>query len=274
VLMTNLKVLLVVVGTVTLYTLVANWIPQVESEVPEQLTFTGAVTADELVEAGAALYEGAGGCVACHGLGTRAPNLLTDEGGTGAIGARCSDREPGKDCKAYLHEAMVEPGAYVVEGYEPIMPDMSRTLSSSQIWALIAYLQSQGGEVTVEASDIEMGADEAGGPGGAEGRASAAVTGGAAADGGVSDPVALLRGGTCLACHQLDGEGGPIGPSFDDLTNRDPDYIRRAILEPNADTAAGYESVAGTMPATFGSQFTAGQLEAVVRFLAEREGGG
>jgi hypothetical protein len=74
---TNLKVLLVVVGTVTLYTLVANGIPQVESEVPEQLTFTGEVTADELVQAGEELYQGAGGCVACHGLGTRAPNLLT-----------------------------------------------------------------------------------------------------------------------------------------------------------------------------------------------------
>lgn len=279
---TNLKVLLVVLGTVTLYTLVANGIPQVESEVPEQLTFTGEVTTDELVQAGEELYQGAGGCVACHGLGTRAPNLLTDEGGTGTIGARCGDRVPDQDCKTYLHASMVDPGAYVVDGYEPIMPDMSRTLSSSQIWALIAYLQSQGGEVTVEASDIEMGPDEAGGPGGAEGRlqppagqeSTAGPQPAAAAGAGELDPVPVLRANACLACHLLQGEGAPIGPAFDSIgVSRDAAYIRRSILDPNADTAPGYEAVAGTMPATFGQQLTAAQLEAIVRFLAGQEGG-
>ena len=279
---TNLKVLTVVIGTVTLYTLVANWIPQVESEVPEQLTFSGNVTADELVEAGESLYQGAGGCVACHGLGTRAPNLLSDEGGTGPIGARCDDRQPELDCKAYLHESMVRPGAYVVEGYEPIMPDMSRTLSPSQIWAVIAFLQSQGGEVTVEATDIgPAGTGEGDRTGAGSGTAGAATAGGAGESvaGGPAtastDPLTILRDLTCLACHQLDGEGGPIGPPLDDLgASRDAAYIRRAILEPAADTAPGYEAVAGTMPATFGDRMTAAQLEAVVRYLAGDGGGG
>jgi mono/diheme cytochrome c family protein len=174
---------------------------------------------------------------------------------------------------------MVDPGAHVVEGYEPIMPDMTRTLSSSQIWALIAYLQSQGGEVTVEASDIEIGADEAGG---ADGAGRLEPTGQAVSEGApegaaaaLQDPMALLRAHTCLACHVLGGEGGPIGPAFDDIgATRDAAYIRRSILEPNADTAAGYEAVAGTMPATFGQQLTAAQLESIVRFLADQEGGG
>jgi mono/diheme cytochrome c family protein len=276
---TNLKVVLVVVGTVTVYTLLANWIPQIESEVPEELTFTGTVTAEQLVTAGEELYQGSGGCVACHGLGTRAPNLLTAEGGLGPIGARCADRVPDQDCKAYLHASMVDPGAYVVDGYEPIMPDMSRTLSSSQIWAIIAFLQSQGGEVTVEAADVEMGADVAGGPGGAEGRLAAAGSGPGVGSAGASgadpgDPMALLRDQTCLSCHQLEGEGGPIGPAFDDVGARlDADAIRRSILDPNADTSPGYESVAGTMPATFGRQLTAAQLEALVDFLARQRGG-
>ena len=270
---TNLKVLLVVVGTVTLYTFVANWIPQVESEVPEELTFTGAVTAEQLVEAGEGLYQGAGGCVACHGLGTRAPNLLTDEGGTGPIGARCAERVAGTDCKTYLHASMVDPSAHVVEGYEPIMPDMSRTLSDAQIWSIVAYLQSVGGEVTVDASDLEAGADAAGG---SEGGPASAVAAARAAGGSPSlDPMTLLRENTCLACHQIDGEGGPIGPAFDGPdAPADPTYIRRSILEPNADTAAGFENVAGTMPATFGSQLTAEQLETIVRFLSDRAGGG
>ncbi|HUP20800.1 MAG TPA: cytochrome c, partial [Gemmatimonadota bacterium] len=152
---TNLKVLLVVLGTLGLYTVVANAIPQVESEVPEELSFTGEVSIEELVTAGEDLYGGAGQCVSCHGLGTRAPNIVTDHAGEGPIGQRCGDRVPGEDCKTYLYRAMVEPGVYVVEGFQPIMPDMTRTLSETQVWAVIAYLQSLGGEVTVTAEDLE-----------------------------------------------------------------------------------------------------------------------
>lgn len=267
--MTNLKVLLVVVGTVTAYTFVANWIPQVESEVPEELTFSGEITSDELVEAGEELYQGAGGCVACHGTGTRAPNLLTDEGGTGLIGERCHDREPGKDCKAYLHEAMVEPAAYVVEGYDAIMPDMRRTLSDAQIWSIIAYLQSLGGEVTVDASDVQEAAEETG-P--ATGTQIAPDEAGAPPQASL-DPMEIMRANQCMLCHVLGDEGGPIGPPLDDLgATRDADHIRRSILDPNADTTPGYEGVAGTMPANFGDQLTAAQLESLVRFLAG-EGG-
>ena len=97
---TNLKILGVVLGTIAVYTLLANAIPQVESEVPEELSFTGEVSAEELIDAGEELYAGAGGCTACHGLGTRAPNLLTAQGSEGPIGARCADRVPGEDCKA------------------------------------------------------------------------------------------------------------------------------------------------------------------------------
>lgn len=268
---TNLNVLMVVLVTVTLYTLVAAWIPQIESEVPEELTFTGEVTTDELVEAGERLYEGPGGCVACHGLGTRAPNLLAAEGGAGPIGARCDERVPGLGCKEYLHASMIDPGAYIVEGYQNIMPDMRRTLSDAQIWSIVAFLQSQGGEVTVEASDIELGEPPAPTtPASAEG----AGTSAAAGDGGGSlDPVAIFTQHACQACHQLGGEGGAIGPPLDGLgARRDADHIRRSILEPNADTTAGYEGMAGTMPANFGQQMTAAQLEALVRFLAAQEG--
>lgn len=260
----NLRILAVVLLTLACYTLIANSIPQVESEVPEELVLGSDVTAEQLVAAGEELYHGAGGCVACHGLGTRAPNLLSDEGGTGLIGARCAAREPGKDCKTYLHEAMVEPGAYVVPGYQPIMPDMSRTMSPAQIWAMIAFLQSQGGEVTVTAQDV--GSADGGAGTGAQGAAGA---GRVAVN--ATAPDAMIRELGCLACHRMGAEGGPIGPPFDGMGARlDRDAIRRGILDPNADTAAGYAQVAGVMPATFGEQLSAGQLEAIVDYLAER----
>src|SRR5439155_27063748 len=99
-------------------------------------------------------YTVIGGCTTCHGLGERAPNLHTDEKGPGTIGARCGKREPGKSCKQYLFESLENPTAYVVPGYQPIMPVMTKQPSPQQIWAVIAFLESQGGTVDVSASDI------------------------------------------------------------------------------------------------------------------------
>ncbi len=270
---TNLKIAAVVFGTIALYTLIANAIPQIESEVPEELSFTGAVTPEQLIEAGQQLYEGAGGCTACHGLGTRAPNLLTAEGSVGTIGARCGQRESGKDCKAYLYESLTEPATFVVEGYQPIMPDMRRTLSNDQIWALVAFLESQGGEVTVTADDIqrtapaEVAAGSAGSPSGGS------PPTGAAGAAGATDPRAIIEEFGCLACHKLGEEGNVVGPPFTDIGARqDAAYIRRSILDPAADVAPGFEQLAGVMPRDFGQRMSAAQLEILVRFLSEQKG--
>src|SRR5438128_2578255 len=125
---TNAKIVGIVLGTLALYTLIANKIPQVQSEVPQTLTLGANVTPEQLVAAGEKVFNGIGGCPTCHGLGTRAPNLLTDEKGQGPIGARCGKREPGKSCKQYLYESLDQPGAYVVEGYQPIMPVMTKQI--------------------------------------------------------------------------------------------------------------------------------------------------
>jgi mono/diheme cytochrome c family protein len=256
---TNLKVLLVALLVVGFYTGVAHVIPQLQSEVPEALDLSGSVTPEALVAAGEKVYSGAGGCTTCHGLGTRAPNLLTDYSGQGPIGSRCSSRKPGMDCKAYLYESMTNAAAFVVPGFEPIMPDMRRQLSQEQIWAVIAYLESQGGEVTVTAEDLPKAA--APGSQTAPGPTVTAAT----------DPLALITEKGCIGCHTLEGKGAKIGPPFDGIgRRRTADYIRRSILFPNADTAKGYEKFAGTMPQTFGQMLSAAQLEALVQFLASR----
>ena len=85
------------------------------------------------------------------------------------------------------------------------------------------------------------------------------------------DPVQLFPEKGCAGCHVLDGKGGTFGPPLDAIgRTRDAAYLRRAILAPNADTAAGFEKVAGTMPPTYGQQLTAAQLEALVGYLARR----
>ena len=256
----NLRIIGVVLGTLALYTLIANKIPQVQSEVPHALTLGANVTPEQLTNAGDQLYHGAGGCTACHGLGTRAPNLLTDEKGQGPIGARCGKREPGKDCKAYIYESLTSPRAFVVTGYEPIMPEMGRILSPQQIWALVAFLESNGGTVDVSASDIPASTTSA---------ASTSSTPSAGIAGGSTDPMAMIRGAGCTGCHKISGEGGAIGPDLTHVGSRlSANLIRESILLPDAKTAKGYEKFKGVMPKTFGHMFTGEQLEALVQFLA------
>ncbi len=257
---TNLKILGVVLGTLALYTLIANEIPQVQSEVPHALTLGADVTPEQLVQAGEQVFTGIGGCTTCHGLGTRAPNLLTDEKGQGPIGARCGKRESGKDCKAYLYESLTQPRAFVVQGYEPIMPDMTRTLSPQQIWAVIAFLESEGGTITVSASDI---------PASTTSTTSTSSTPSAGIAGGSADPMAIIHAAGCIGCHKIGSEGAAIGPELTHVGGRlNAAGIREAILLPDAKVTKGFEKFAGIMPKTFGDQLTAKQFEALVSFLA------
>ena len=262
---TNLKILVLALVVIGFYTTVAHVIPQLQSEVPEALALGTGATPEALVAAGEKIYNGSGGCTACHGLGTRAPNLITDYKGQGAVGARCGTRKPNMNCKAYLYESLTQPQAYIVAGFDPIMPDMRKQLSEDQIWATVAFLESQGGEVDVTADDISRTA-----PPKAGGAASPAPAGPAMS--ATLDPVVLYSEKGCIGCHQLNGKGGAIGPSWDHVgSRRNAASIRKKILMPNSDTTKGYEKFAGTMPGTFGQMLSAAQLEALVTFLANKK---
>ncbi|MYL07040.1 MAG: cytochrome c, partial [Gemmatimonadales bacterium] len=146
--MTNLKILFTVVATLAVFTFVANVIPQVQSAVPREIVLSADMPPEELAAIGEEIYAGAGGCTACHGLGTRAPDLL------GVVGGACATRVPGQSCKDYLWESLVNPTAYIVEGFDPIMIDQSIVSSQAELWTLVAFLESQGGEITVNADDF------------------------------------------------------------------------------------------------------------------------
>jgi mono/diheme cytochrome c family protein len=142
---------------------------------------------------------------------------------------------------------------------------MSRTLSPTQIWAVIAYLQDQGGTVTVSATDLQ--AAEAAEPSGAVTAVSAA-----APATGSTDPLEIMRGNQCFICHMLEGEGVELGPPFDGIGGRfSAEDIRRSILDPGAEASEGFEALLGAMPPNFGELMTAGQLEVVVQYLAAQE---
>ncbi len=104
--------------------------------------------------------------------------------------------------------------------------------------------------------------------------ATAGTAAGAAPAIASADPLEIITASGCLGCHEFDGGGvAGIGPTFDRIGARvDADYIRESILDPAAAAAEGFEHLLDPpmMPATFGDQFTASQLEALVQFLVSQ----
>ena len=110
-------------------------------------------------------------------------------------------------------------------------------------------------------ADINQGAESG----------SIATTVAAAPASTATDPMEILNANACLGCHVLDGTGTPIGASFDGIGSRvSAEYIREAILDPGVSVSEGFEGSLGMMPAMYGAQLTAQQLENVVTFLVNR----
>src|SRR5207249_7146428 len=150
----GVKVGLVAIAVMGAYTGYANYIPQIESKPPQELSLEGGnVTPAQLVKAGEEIFKSKGTCEICHRIGqkgTRAPDLA-------GIGGRAGKTKPGTSAKAYIIESLLQPGAYLVEGYPNIMPQVDKppiALNRSEVWALTAFLESQGGNGDVTLDDI------------------------------------------------------------------------------------------------------------------------
>ena len=76
----------------------------------------------------------------------------------------------------------------------------------------------------------------------------------------------------CAGCHKLSkaGANGNIGPSLDDLASSSDvkgspeEFVREAVLDPEAVVAKGYQ--AGVMP-SFDGKLSDKQLQALVDYL-------
>jgi cytochrome c2 len=243
------------------YSWFANSIPQIESKPPQELSLEGGnVTTAQLVKAGEEIYHTKGTCEICHRIGqkgTRAPDLA-------GVGQRAAQRKPGMSAKAYLLESLIKPQAYVVEGYPPIMPEVDRppiALNRSEVWALIAFLQSQGGTVDVTLNDVPSSVGAAAGGGAAP--AEVKLPG---------DPAAgalVFQGkGTCIACHKAGKIGAsPVGPDLSQIAKiQTPDYIMKKVLDPKGmGTVAGFPP--GVMPQDLGTRLAAKEYMDLVSFL-------
>jgi len=226
---------LVVMGTYTYY---ANSIPQIQSKPPAELSLEGGnVTPAQLVKAGEEIFHTKGTCEICHRIGqkgTRAPDLA-------GIGARAGKTKPGMSAKQYIIESLLQPGAYLVEGYPNIMPQVDKP------------------PIALNRSEVP--------------KTAGATAGGAPAEIKIpGDPkageVVFSTKGACIACHKAGKIGAsPVGPDLSQIAKiQTPDYIMKKILDPaGSGTVAGFPK--GVMPPMFGQTLTAKEYVDLVAFL-------
>jgi mono/diheme cytochrome c family protein len=77
-------------------------------------------------------------CASCH-------SLLEDTVIVGpsmkGIAQRAESRVPDQDAHAYLLSSIIDPGGYVLEGYQDLMPaNFGKRLTGEEIDALVAYM--------------------------------------------------------------------------------------------------------------------------------------
>ncbi len=268
-----LKVTVFSLLVISLFSLYSNYgIPEIQPAPPpvEEKLDLGSMTMEQFVALGEKIVNGKGTCMLCHNaVGGRAPLL---EKLVTATPERLQDtryKAEASDLESYIRESMLDPSAYVVVGFgkagsndtESPMPSVTGggiDLSEAEIGAVIAYLQDTGGaEVTVEIPT------------------EAAVEDTQQAEPAKQGPLAtveeIVANYGCGACHKIAGQSGAVGPDLSNIgTSRDSEYLRRAILDPNVDVAEGYPP--NLMPANYGAQLYAQELEMLVAYMAESVG--
>lgn len=266
---------------VLFYSYVGQMVPQQRTDPPETTELSADMTTEEIVQIGQEIVRGKGTCLTCHGMageeGGRFPDLAN-------IGAVAGERRDGYDDVEYLAESLYEPNAYVVEGYNPAMPQVNTPpidLTDQEIKAVIAYLQSLGGTPTITMDTQLAYASEEGASEATAGEASAAAgstmpaeqasTASASLDG-----EALYTEYLCNTCHSIDSPQQLVGPSLYDVGSRmTRAEIYESIMEPDATVREGFPP--GTMTATlkgigFYQNVTAQELQTIVDFLASQTG--
>lgn len=196
-------------------------------------------------EAGEKVFWGDGQCSTCHKIGTsgsatRGPD---QDGLAGRAEERAKElgMASGLD---YLVESLVEPEKYVVKGYDKIMPkvyDPPIMLSREKILAVLAYLQTLGGEPDIGA--IMKYKDKI--PEASKKKVKPWVSP-VVVDAKEGERVFFdeTRPVTCGKCHIVNGRGKKVGPELTGIgAIQTPEYFLESILTPSAKIVKGYETM-------------------------------
>ena len=241
-----IKLLTFSLAVIWFYAFVASLVP--ESSTAVSLTELDWSDPDAVAEQGALVFNGKGQCAACHTIDPSAPPGrcpdLTD------IGINAANRIPGMDAKTYLIESLYEPAKHLIPGYGKIMPEVWKApiaLSKLEIEAVIAYLQSQGGEIDPTPFDEPID------------RADTAVAAAALPPLLTGDPELgkkVFVTAACISCHAVTGIESPAAgetttdfevvtaPDLSEIAAfNDMRYLEESILLPAAQIVSGYGAV-------------------------------
>jgi len=196
-------------------------------------------------EAGEKIFWGDGQCSTCHKIGssgsaTRGPD---QDGLSGRAEERAKELglPSGLD---YLVESIVEPEKYIVKGYDKIMPkvfDPPIMLSREKILAVLAYLQTLGGEPDIGA--LMKYKDKI--PDASKKKVKPCVPP-MVVDAKEGEKVFFdeTRPVTCGKCHIVNGKGKKVGPELTGIgAIQTPEYFLESILKPSAKIVKGYETM-------------------------------
>ena len=240
------KLLTFSLAVIWFYAFVAGLVP--ESSTAVNLTSLDWSDPEAVAEQGALVFSGKGQCSACHTVDTSAPKGrcpdLTD------IGVNAASRVPGMDAKTYLIESLYQPANYLVPGYGKIMPEVWKApiaLSKLEIEAVIAYLQSQGGEIDPTPFDEPIDRAD---PGTIAAALPPLLTG----DSVLGKKVFVTA--ACISCHAVKGIESPAAgettqdfevvtaPDLSEIAAfNDMRYLEESILKPGAQIVSGYGAV-------------------------------
>ena len=241
-----MKLLTFSLAVIWFYAFVASLVP--ESSTAVNLTELDWSDPEAVAEQGALVFNGKGQCSACHTVDTSAPPGrcpdLTD------IGLNAASRVPGMDARTYLIESLYFPANHLVPGYGKIMPEVWKApiaLSHVEIQAVIAYLESQGGEIDPTPFDEPID------------RKDVSVTAEALPPLLTGDPELgkkVFVSAACNACHVVEGVESPAAgetetdfevvtaPDLSEIAAfNDMRYLEESILLPSVQIVSGYGAV-------------------------------
>jgi cytochrome c2 len=244
--MVFLKVTVFSILIILIFVFIGSRIPQTTSGQVEVIPTGEVLTLEDFIVAGEQIYYGKGTCTLCHDIGQkgkRAPDLA-------GIGKKAETKREGLSAYDYLKESLVEPAAYTVEGYEEgLMPVISAPpvlLSEGEIEAVIGFLQSLDGEVTVTPMPL--------GEAGEEPEKEIPLEDIFAGD-------ELFDKMGCNGCHFEGGEG-PVLSHFG--KDKDIEEVERILLQHKP------SPVYGRMTEDYGEELKAKEFQHLVAFLKYR----
>ncbi len=200
------------------------------------------------------------GCLGCHSLdGSRmvGPSFQAIGGRQVVVTSNGEKRTLTTD-RDYLHKAIIEPGADIVDGYPPSMPSYEGRIPEEDMTGIVDYLMG----LKAEGQKVEAKqAEETKEPAESVDPAKPAETATASTD-PVSRGKELAEKNGCLGCHSTDGSRR-VGPTLKGLMGSertvvrdgqtvkvpaDANYLIKAIREPSAEVVEGYPAAMPPYP--------------------------